>query len=329
MNKMNLSDKVFYLRMESKSEDDIRNYIKKTLEESNCSLSDIKFALENSDVNNYITLDLFSYCIDRIVESKSVKGCLKCIEIFAIEYSRRNDCTKLNECVLELIIDTNGYRRLIGRHLWDSLNLNDSDLDLLTNNEEFQMRFVLSILSDFDNPQKRLSKTLLFFNSDYSSVRMCLVNVLAIYAYNYYGTVKKYIDKTEINESDEYKQFSAFFSELDAKFKYMDKCKELLSDYSMPTILESCNRATQNFMKETMRVAERKRDSIVDKFMTKIALGKGGGWLDENGNVQQLAHIKFSCEMPIMLNALSPLEEHEFFSNMYLDWSTISNKNEK
>ena len=53
----------------------------------------------------------------------------------------------------------------------------------------------------------------------------------------------------------------------------MDKCKELLSDYSMPTILESCNRATQNFMKETMRVAERKRDSIVDKFMTKIALG--------------------------------------------------------
>ena len=26
MNKMNLSDKVFYLRMESKSEDDIRNY---------------------------------------------------------------------------------------------------------------------------------------------------------------------------------------------------------------------------------------------------------------------------------------------------------------
>ncbi len=29
MNKMNLSDKVFYLRMESKSEDDIRNYIKK------------------------------------------------------------------------------------------------------------------------------------------------------------------------------------------------------------------------------------------------------------------------------------------------------------
>lgn len=28
MNKMNLPDKVFYLRMESKSEDDIRNYIK-------------------------------------------------------------------------------------------------------------------------------------------------------------------------------------------------------------------------------------------------------------------------------------------------------------
>ena len=28
MNKMNLSDKVFYLRMESKSEDDIRNYKK-------------------------------------------------------------------------------------------------------------------------------------------------------------------------------------------------------------------------------------------------------------------------------------------------------------
>lgn len=26
---MNLSDKVFYLRMDSKSEDDIRNYIKK------------------------------------------------------------------------------------------------------------------------------------------------------------------------------------------------------------------------------------------------------------------------------------------------------------
>lgn len=33
--------------------------------------------------------------------------------------------------------------------------------------------------------------------------------------------------------------------------------------------------------------------------------------------------------MPIMLNALSPLEEQEFFNNMYLDWSTISNKNEK
>ena len=50
MNKMNLSDKVFYLRMESKSEDDIRNYIKKTLEDGNCSLSDIKFALENCKV---------------------------------------------------------------------------------------------------------------------------------------------------------------------------------------------------------------------------------------------------------------------------------------
>lgn len=55
-------------------------------------------------------------------------------------------------------------------------------------------------------------RKLFFFNSDYSSVRMCLVNVLANYAYNYYGTVKKYIDKTEINESDEYKQFSAFLA---------------------------------------------------------------------------------------------------------------------
>ena len=70
-------------------------------------------------------------------------------------------------------------------------------------------------------------------------------------------------------------------------------------------------------------------NSVAELRMTKIALGKGGGWLDENGNVQQLAHIKFSCEMPIMLNALSPLEEQEFFNNMYLDWSTISNKNEK
>ena len=109
----------------------------------------------------------------------------------------------------------------------------------------------------------------------------------------------------------------------------MNKCKELDSNYSMPLVLEWCNRSIRKNMKEAIKDAESKRDSFIDKYMTKVVLGKGGGWRDKDSNVQGLAHIKFSREMPIMINSMSPLENLDWYNKILLDWNIIVKKNEE
>lgn len=313
----------------NKSDDEIRLHINKSIRHDNCSLSTIKSAIANSQINEYIDLKLFSYCINRIVESKQVLDCLDNIKDYVSDMLCKNRAEDIEMFVVGLIIDTNGYKRLIGRQLWDYLNLNNSDINLLSMPEEFQGRFVISMMQDLGNPEKRLRKTILFFDSEFPTVRNILVTVLKEYALNYCGTVNKQIKEVELKKSEEYDEFMSYLDSIEKRYAYMKTCKELDSNYSMPLILEWCNRSIQKHMKEAIKEAESKRDSFIDKYTTTVALGKGGGWRDKNGNVQGLAHIKFSQEMPIMINSMSPLESFELNKKILLDWNTIIGKNEK
>lgn len=313
----------------NKSDDEIRLHINKLIRHDNCSLSTITSAIANSQINEYIDLELFSYCINRIVESKQVQDYLDIIKDYVSDILRKDRAENIEEFVVGLIVDTNGYKRLIGRQLWDYLNLNNSDINLLLMPEEFQGRFVISMMQDLGNPEKRLKKTILFFNSEFPTVRKILVTILKEYALNYCGTVSRQIKEVVLNQSEEHEEFLNFLHSIDNRYAYMNKCKELDSNYSMPLVLEWCNRSIRKNMKEAIKDAESKQDSFIDKYMTTVVLGKGGGWRDKDGNVQGLAHIKFSREMPIMINSMSPLENLDWYNKILLDWNIMVKKNEE
>jgi hypothetical protein len=59
-------------------------------------------------------------------------------------------------------LDTNGYKRLIGRQLWDYLTL---ITQLLTYYQCLKVsgRFVIAMMQDLGNPEKEIKNTILFF----------------------------------------------------------------------------------------------------------------------------------------------------------------------
>ena len=241
-----------------------------------------------------------------------------------------NDIPKeVEEYAFSLVVSTNGYERLLGRKLWDKLGIGESEMDILSYSEELQCRFAISIVQDFISPKERLPKLLCLFNSSYPTVRKILINVLFLYALNYFGLVKREFESRQLEDSDELLMFKEFIKSCDNRFKLYQECVELHSEYSMPTVYEICNREASDYMRKQAEKVERLSEPSFMDFITKVHLGRGGGWRKEDGTVHSLQHIQYSVEVPMMISSMTPLESHEYSQVLFQDWTKIENKDEK
>lgn len=313
-----------------KLKQEIRSEIQSELLSNDCSSEEMLDVLSDDLVQEYADIDLFACCIDKLIENKSYDKRIDSVILIVCNLVTTCGVDIVSSFVANLVIDTNGFKRDLGRRLWDGLNFVDSNINLLDWPEEFQARFALSILQDYNNPKQRLPKIMTLFNSPSKLVRemvlSALTNATVNYTMNYFGTVKKYYEDAEIQESKETKIFEDYIINLSRRFEDANKCKELYSEYAMPEVIEYSKKAVEDNLKEKMAEAEKKRDAFIKKFGTKVVLGKGGGWRNQNGSVQPLGHFKVSTELPSMVNSLSYLEQEKYFDYLYLDWSSINEK---
>lgn len=278
-------------------------------------------------VARFIDLDLLKKCIEYYAGKQNIVNLW--VPLGERAQTLHNDIPhKLEEYAFELVISTNGYERFMGRHLWDEFDMDNSDIDILSMSEEFQMRFALSIVQDLMFPQKRLKKLLSLFNSSSEEVRSILINSLTNYTLNYYGTVKRDFEQQTFIESKELNTFRDFIKECDNRFLLSRDCLELYSEYMFPDEYEICRREiTEHLREQTRTTSKMSKPSFLDLIPT-VELGRGGGWRDENGVVHPLGHISYSQEVPLMLHAQTPLEEREYTDYMFKDWTKLGTSDE-
>ncbi len=241
-----------------------------------------------------------------------------------------NDIPKeIEEYTFYLVVSTNGYERLLGRQLWDKLGIGETEMNILSYSEDLQCRFAISIVQDFVSPKKRLPQLLCLFNSSYPTVRQILINVLSLYTLNYFGLVKREFESRQLEDSDELLMFKEFIISCNNRFNLYRECVELHSEYSMPAVFEICNREASNYMREQAEKVERLGEPSFMDFVTKVHLGRGGGWRKDDGTVHPLQHIQFSVEVPMMISSMTPLESREYSQMFFQDWTKIENKDEK
>lgn len=296
--------------------------IANALLDSSTKDDEIKNLFSSFRFARYITVANLRECINLYAEEKRLLTLMNVIcEYVKIHASIFDTDKDKYDFVLEYIISEDGYKRMFGRHLWDELDMENSDINILEYGEEIQGRFALSILQDMMFPQNRLPKFLPLFNSPYESVRRIMISSLSTYTLNYFGTVKKKFEESNFIDSQELTFFKEFLEVCDKRFDMYHSCKELHSQYSLSEEYEIARREVAKHMgrksKESMKD---RKPSFLDMF-TQVVLGRGGGWRDESGRVQPLGHFSFSQEMPMMMHSLSPLESIEYNNNiLFKDW---------
>lgn len=275
-----------------------------------------------------IDLELFKKCVTLFVRQKQTMNFNKVLCERASQLHCDNP-RELEEYTFDLVVSPNGYERLLGRKLWDRFEMSSSELDILSFSEELQCRFAISILQDILSPKERLFKLLCLFNSPYSLVRQVLLNVLCMYTLNYYGSVKRIFEGLDLMDSEELLMYKSFVKSCEKRFDLYKECIELHSEYFMPDLYEICNREISDYIREQAeKVESLSKPSFLD-FFRRVQLGRGGGWRRDDGTVIPLQQIHYSQEMPIMIAGMTPLEEHEYYQEIFRDWTKINEKYEK
>lgn len=330
---MSIEDIIYSGKLKQQTKEEIKSKVQDALLSEDCSFDDMSDAFSGYMLQKYMDIDLFSKCIDKLTKDRSYENLLDSIVTMTRNLYKDNCSDEINIYILSLVINANGFKRDLGRHLWDELNLVESAIDLLEMPEEVQGRFALSILQDYKNPNSRVPKLMTLFNSEFKSARTlvyrALTNTTMNYVMNYFGTVKKQFKEANVKITEESKMFEKYLESLDKRFEIAYNCKELYTEYAMPDVYELCNKVVQEHMKEQVKEAEKNREDSFLKIAKKVILGKGGGWRKQNGTAQSLAHFKFSTEYPSMINALSYTEQINILEYQFLDWNSITKNEEK
>lgn len=245
----------------------------------------------------------------------------------AVEFYLSDNKDGLYEYVFSLVIDPNGYKRVIGRDLWDSMKMGHCGMNVLEKEEEQQFLFVVSMLhhyqGDVDN---RLPKVLELFNSKYVSVRRALCEMLLPYSMNFFGVVKEHMNRLKLMESNEKIQFLHFMDETEKRFEYAAKCKELRSEYYYSGLEDVAVEEVKKYQREVIKKIDEDNHYFFKEFCRKVLLGRGYGFRDSNGEVHQLQHFKVSRPMPMMTASMTPMEAREYLDILIKNWSEMENK---
>lgn len=228
-----------------------------------------------------------------------------------------------DELVFKMIIDPNGYIRMEGRSIWDMLHIDSTPFDLTRYSENEIALFVISMLQDFSNPEKRLKKIMPLFNSNSIIIRRALLYKLIPCMTNYYGIVTKSYKEINVIETEESRLFEQNIKAFDDFLDQRIKCKELSPLYTQNDIYDIAAKEVQKFMTDSFKESEKKNQNSILKFARKVILGRGGGWRKSDGSVQPLGHFRESIPYPMMIDGMSLLEQSEALSKMKLNWSEV------
>ena len=244
----------------------------------------------------------------------------------AVEFYYSDNKEQLYEYVFSLIIDPNGYKRVLGRDLWDSMRMGICGINILEKEEEQQFLFVVSMLhhyqGDVDN---RLPKVLELFNSEYTSVRRALCEMLLPYSMNFFGVVKEHLGRLKLKESNEKTRLLHFLDVTEKRFDYAAKCKELRSDYLYSGLEDVAIEEVRKRQREEIIRADEENHYFFKEFCRNVLLGRGYGFRDSNGKVYQLQHFKVSRAMPMMTASMTPMEAREYLDILIKNWSEQEN----
>ena len=245
----------------------------------------------------------------------------------AVEYYYTDNKERLYDYVFSLIIDPNGYKRVLGRDLWDNMRMGICGINILEKEEEKQFLFVVSMLhhyqGDIDN---RLPKVLELFNSKYVSVRKALCEMLLPYSMNFFGVVKEHLGKLELKESKEKIQFLQFLDVTEKRFNYAAKCMELRSEYYYSGLGDIAIEEVKKHQREEIKKADIENHYFFKDLCRTVILGRGFGFRDSDGKVHQLQHFKMSRAMPMMTASMTPMEAREYLDILIKNWSEQENE---
>lgn len=292
--------------------------------------------ISNDEVNKFI----LNYSIHYVIHVSNLKDLLEDLSTKEIILYRIDPLITLmsnknidnNEEIIdltkELIVSDLGAYRLIGRKLLYKYKLTLDQLYPLAYNEEFQARFIVSLTQDYTHVEITGPFLINLFNSPFKEVREVLINRLPDLVFNYFGYFKDLLNQNKLLESEQLKLFQTFMMDVEEQFNLRHNCIELLPEYMYPHEYEIAQNKANEHLQDLMTETKRNSISPIQALFKKVTLGRGGGFRNKNGQVQQLAKISASVMAPMFISSLTPWEQHLQMCKMLENWNIKHKCNE-
>lgn len=222
--------------------------------------------------------------------------------------------------VVKYIIHHKGEARTLGRRLWDDYHLESTNIDISIMSEIEQIAFIYSMLQDFGNPKTRLPKILPLLKTGNDNVKNFLMNRLLQYTDEYMGHVVAECDKLKL-KNENIKIIKDYVEKRSDIIKERKEMKELSPIYKYGREFREASRIEREYYQNMMKEAKDKSHSMWKEFANTVVLARGGGWRRQDGTTQKLPLIQFSTPAPIMNESLSPMEQQEWYNDLFRDWN--------
>lgn len=310
------------------TQDVLRCDISNALLDANTTNKEIQQIFSSYGTRRLIDFSLLCQCVDTYAEQKRISNLLNALSTCALSLTNKIEAD-IQQYIFDLIISDNGYKRILGRRLWDDFAHSIFDYNLLSYPTESQLRFVISILQDIQSPETRLPRAFSMFNSISKDVRSMLKDASVLYVLNYYGTSKDIFYSQNYIPSEELELFEFFINEWASWFDIRRNCKEIDSNYLYPTLYDLSKREVARYFKEQLGSIEQIPTPSFLNLLSNVQLGRGGGMRGQDGSIQPLSEFSCSVEIPMMLFSLTPLEEQNLNTYILADWSERNVNDEK
>lgn len=292
--------------------------------------------ISNDEVNKFI----LNYSIHYVIHVSDLKDLLEDLSIKEIMLYRIDPLTTLmssinidnNEEIIEfikkLLVSDLGVFRLLGRKLLYQYKLTIDQLNPLADDAEYQVRFIVSLTQDYTNVEVIGPLLIGLFNSPFNEVRNVLINLLPDLIFNYFGYFKDLLKQSILIESEELKLFQTFMMNVEEQFNLRHNCIELMPEYMYPHEYEIAQNKANEHLQDLMTEIKKNSISPIQALFKKVTLGRGGGFRNKNGQVQQLTKISASVMTPMFISSLTPWEQHLQMCKILENWNIKHKCNE-
>ena len=103
--------------------------------------------------------------------------------------------------------------------------------------------------------------------------------------------------------------------------------KELSPKYSYMVEYQEAINTQKTHWQQEMKEAEKNHKGFLDGLMKNVLLARGGGWMDDNGNVQHLGCIQISVPSRQLVQSMTPMEQNEWINELLKDWNETAGNN--